>query len=154
MKIHCANMKTFELVDGSETLGHIHYDSLFSYKAEARAGNDHYTITPKGIFNTTVSVAQHSAEVATMQMSWKGQIILSFKDGKEYLLKPAGTFLSKYVLEDAGKQAILLLDPDFNWSKFSYNYNISYDTTPHDILLVLLATYAANYYISAMAGAM
>ncbi|MBT1711000.1 hypothetical protein KK062_22345 [Fulvivirgaceae bacterium PWU5] len=154
MKIHCTNTKTFELVDGSETLGQIHYDSLFSYKADARAGNNHYTITPKGIFSTTIAVAQHGTEVATMQMNWKGQIILCFTDGKKYLLKPAGTFLSKYALEDPGKQPILLLDPDFNWSKFNYNYTVSYETKPQDILLVLLATYAATYYISSMAGTM
>jgi hypothetical protein len=154
MKIHCTNTRTFELVDGAETVGHIHYDSLFSYKANAGVGSEQYTITPKGVFSTCVSVARNGTEVATMQMNWKGQIILSFEKGQEYVLKPTGTFLSKFVMEDQEQQKIMLLDPDFNWSKFSYNYTISYDTKPHDILLVLLATYSANYYMSSMAGGM
>jgi hypothetical protein len=44
-------------------------------------------------------------------------------------------------------------NPDFNRAKFTYNYTISYDHRPQDILLVLLATYSANYYIAAMSSA-
>jgi len=154
MKIQCTDTRTFELIDGSEKLGQIHYDSVFSYKANATAGDDHYKITPTGIFSTTISVAQHGAEVVAMQMNWKGNIILSFKNGHEYRLKATGIFANKYVVEDKDQQPILLLEPDFNWSKFSYNYNISYNHKPQDLLLILLATYSANYYISAMSAGM
>jgi hypothetical protein len=47
----------------------------------------------------------------------------------------------------------MLLNPDFNWAKFSYNYSISYAKKPQDILLVLLATYSAKYFIDAMSSA-
>ncbi len=117
-------------------------------------GNDEYNITPIGFFSTTISVTNNDTEIANMQMNWKGHIILSFATGQEFILKPTGTFLSKYVVEDKAQQKIMLLDPDFNWSKFSYNYNILYDNKPQDILLVLLATYSANYYLSMMAGTM
>jgi hypothetical protein len=154
MKIQCTDTKTFELIDGSEKLGQINYDSLFSYKAHIIIGNDEYNITPIGFFSTTNSVTKNGNEVANMQMNWKGHIILSFANGQEFILKPTGTFLNKYVIEDKGQQKIMLLDPDFNWSKFSYNYNISYDHKPQDVLLVLLATYSANYYLSMMSGTM
>ena len=152
MKIHCTDKKTFELTDSSEKLGHITYDGLFSFKANAIVGNDSYRITSIGIFGTTISVTKNGAKVANMKMNWKGNIIVSFSTGQEFIVRAAGTFLNKYVLEDKDQQKLMLLDPDFNWAKFSYNYNISYDHKPHDILLVLLATYAANYCIAAMSS--
>jgi hypothetical protein len=152
MRIQCTNKKTFELTDGSENLGQITYDGLFSFEADAIVGNDHYRITSKGIFSTTMSVTKNGTEVANMKMNWKGNIIISFQNGQDFILKATGTFLNKYVLEDKDHQKLMLFNPDFNWAKFSYNYSISYDNRPQDILLVLLAAYSANYYIAAMAA--
>ena len=152
MKIQCTDKKTFELTDSSEKLGHMTYDGLFSFKASAIVGNDNYKITPIGFFNTTISVTKNDMEVASMKMNWKGHIIISFQNGQEFILKATGTFLNKYVLEDKDQQKLMLLNPDFNWAKFSYNYSISYDNKPQDILLVLLAAYSANYYIASMSG--
>ena len=154
MKIQCTDKKTFELSDDSQKLGHITYDGLFSFKANAVVGNTHYKIIPKGIFSTIISVTKDDREVASLQMNWKGHIIISFQTGEEFILKATGTFHNKYVLEDRHQQKLILLDPDFNWSKFSYNYTLSYDNKPKDILLVLLTTYAANYYIGVMSAAM
>jgi hypothetical protein len=70
----------------------------------------------------------------------------------EFILKATGTFLTKYVLEDQDQQKVMLLNPDFNWAKFSYNYSISYAKKPQDILLVLQATYSAKYFIDAMSS--
>lgn len=152
MKIQCTDKKTFELTDSSEKLGHITYDGLFSFKANAILGNDNYKITPIGFFNTTISVTENDTEVANLKMNWKGHITISFQHGQEYILKATGTFLNKYVLEDKDHQKLMLLSPDFNCAKFSYNYSISYDNKPRDILLVLLTTYSANYYITAMSA--
>ena len=153
MKIQCTDSKTFELTDSSKKLGHLLYEGLLSFKAQAVAGNDFYKIIPKGIFSTTIYVTKNGIEVANLKMNWKGNIIISFKKGQEFILKASGIFLNKYVLEDKNQQKIMLLNPDFDWSKFNYNYTISYDTTPQDIVLVLLATYAANYYVAAMSTA-
>ena len=112
MKIHCTDKKTFELTDNSEKLGHITYDGLFSFKANATVGNDNYRITSIGIFGTTISVTKNGAEVANMKMNWKGNIIISFQNGQEFILKTTGTFLSKYVLEDKDQQKLMLFDPD------------------------------------------
>jgi hypothetical protein len=152
MIIQCTDGKTFELTDSSEKLGHITYDGLFSFKASAKVDNDRYEITSIGIFGTTMSVTKDGTAVASMKMNWNGHIIISFQNGQEFLLKATGTFLNKYVLEDTDHQELMLLNPDFNWAKFSYNYSVSYDNKPQDILLVLLATYAANYCIAAMSS--
>ena len=153
MKIVCTDKKTFELTDDSEKLGQLSYVGFFSSKANAIVGNDTYKITPTGIFSTTISVTKDGTEVANLKMNWKGHIVISFQNGQEFILKATGTWLNKYVLEDKNQQKIILLDPGFNWAKFSYNYSISYDHKPQDILLVLLATYSANYHIAAMASA-
>lgn len=154
MEIQCTNTKLFELIDGTNKLGQISYDGLLSYKASATAGNDNYLITPTGLFSTAMQVTKNNVAIAHMQMNWKGNIIISFQNGKEFILKASGLLQSQYVLEDQHQQKLLLLDPDFNWAKFSYSYTVSFDNKPQDILLVLLATYSANYYVSAMAGAM
>jgi hypothetical protein len=150
MQIQSTDKKTLELTDGSKKLGHITYHGLFSYKANALAGNASYEILPKGVFSTSISVTRDGSEVANMKMSWKGHIIISLENGQEFILKATGTFLNKYVLEDKDQQKILLLDPSFNWSTFNYSFNISYDNRPQDILLVLLAVYSASYTIAVM----
>jgi hypothetical protein len=152
MEIQCTDKKTFELTDGAGKLGHISYESLFTHSGIAVVGNEHFEIDTAGIFNSTISVTHEAINVASLQMSWKGDIIIFFQNSGEFILKANGIFRSKYVLEDSNKQPLLLLTPDFNWRKFNYNYGITYDKKPENILLVLLAAYAANYYIAAMSG--
>ena len=154
MKIQRSDKRCYELTEGSERLGRIIYKGLFSFKASAIVGDASYTITPKGIFNTSISVTRDGMEVAKMKMNWKGHIFISFQNGREFVFKATGSFLTRYVLEDKDQQKIMFLNPDFIWSTFSYNYDISYDNAPPDILLVLLAAYSANYYVAAMSAAM
>lgn len=154
MRIQYTDKKTFELIDSSERkLGQVAFDGLMSYKASLVIGNDNsYKIVPKGFFDTTIFVTKNDMEIARMSMSWKGHFNISFLKGREYTLKPTGNFLTKYLLEDSEKQKVLLLNPDFKWAKLNYNFTITYDTKPEDILLVLLAAYSATYYIAVSAG--
>lgn len=152
MEIQCTDKKTFELTDGARRLGHISYDSLFTHNAVIVTGSDRYEINAVGIFSSTISVSKNGLEVANMQMSWKGDVVISLQNMGEFILKASGLFKSNYVLEDVEKRQLFLLTPDFNWKKFSYSYTISYDTAPKDFLVVLLAVYSANYYIAAMSG--
>jgi hypothetical protein len=152
MNIRCTDKKTFELTDESGTLGHIAYNGIFSFKARAFVGTEAYTITPKGIFSTTIVVTQQDQEVASVEMSLKGHMHIAFRNGQAFTLKASGMLQNKYVLENEERQTLLRLTPDFNWAQFNYNYSLSYDDKP-DILLVLLATYAANYHMAAMSSA-
>ena len=85
-------------------------------------------------------------------MNWKGQIVITFQDGQEFVFKAKDVFHNKYVIENKEEEELIRFDPKFNWGKFNYNYEISYDKKPQDILFVLLGVYAANYYIAAIAG--
>jgi hypothetical protein len=149
MQILSTDKRTFELTDGSDKLGHLTYENLFSFKANAIVGSDKYEITPTGIFSSSISVTKNGIEVANLNMNWKGHITILFPHGQEFILKATGIFMDDYALEDKDRQILMFLDPDFNWSKFVYNYSISYANKPQDLLLVLLATYAANYCITA-----
>lgn len=152
MKILCADRKTFVLSDESGELGQIIYDGVFTFKAQAMIGDDHYKFTPIGFFSTTIAVTERGREIATMAMSWKGHIIISFRNGQEYRVKATGPFLNKYVLEDKNKRKLMLLDPDIQWVNLSYNFSISYEEKPEDILMVLLAIYAAIFFMTASTG--
>lgn len=152
MKIQCTDNKTFELIDESNKLGQLSYNRLFSFKATLEINKHTYVIEPFGVLKTSVLVTKDDIEIANMKMNWKGQIIISYHSGEEFVLKATGTFLNKYVIENNKNEKLMLLSPDFNWAKFNYNYDISFDKKPDDILLVLLAAYSANYFIASMSA--
>ncbi|GAB2777718.1 hypothetical protein GCM10027275_21170 [Rhabdobacter roseus] len=152
MEIRCIDNKTFELLDSSGNLGYIIYDGLLSSKATILVGEDNYKIIPLGILSTSISVTKNGAEISTLEMNWKGNITILFENGQKFIVKATGSFRDKFVLEDEDQQQILLLNPDFNWITFNYNYSVLYDNKSQDLLLILLATYAANYYTAAMAS--
>ena len=154
MKVECTDKKTFQLIDNGRLLGQLTYKNLFSYNAEITLTNsDCYEIKPVGFFGTSIIVTKNETEIANLQMNWKGQIVVTFQDGQEFVFKAKGTFYNKYIIENKDEEKLLQFDPKFNWSKFDYNYDITYDKKPQDILLVLLGVYASNYFIASMSGA-
>ena len=154
MEAKSTDKKTFQLTDNGELLGELHYESLFSHRAEIKlANNDHYEIKPVGIFGTSILVTKNGEEFAHLKMNWRGQIVFTLPDGEEYLFIAKGAFLSKYTLANKEGKNLILFDPKFDWSKFNYSYTISYDTKPQDNLFILLGIYASNYYIAVMSGA-
>lgn len=155
MEAKSTDKKTFQLTENGHLLGELVYENLFSHKAGIRVAHTvFYDLNPIGIFGTSIAVEKNGAQIASLAMNWRGQIVFSFQNGEEFLFKATGLFSSKYIIENKDGEKLLLLDPRFNWSQFSYNYNISYDKKPQDILLVLLGVYAANYFIASMSGYM
>ena len=153
MKIECTDNKTFRLTDNEQLLGELAYKSLFSYKAEIILTNsDHYDIKSVGFFGTSIAVTKNETEIANLKMNWKGQIVMTFRDQQEFVFKAKGVFHNKYVIENKEEVELIRFEPKFNWGKFNYNYAISYDKKPQDILFILLGVYAANYSIAAVAG--
>lgn len=86
-------------------------------------------------------------------MNWRGQIVFTFQDGQEFVLKAKGMFYNKYIIENKDEEKLIQFDPRFNWRKFNHNYDISYDEKPQEILLVLPGVYASNHFIASMSGA-
>jgi hypothetical protein len=153
MKAECTDSKTFQLTDDGRLLGKLTYKNLFSYTAEITLGNfDSYEIKSVGFFGTSIIVTKNEKEIAKLQMNWKGQIVMTFQDGQEFIFKANGVFNSRFFIENKSEEKLIQFDPKFNWGKFHYNYDISYEKKPADILFVLLGIYSSNYYISAMSG--
>lgn len=153
MEAKSIDKRTFQLTDSGQQLGELTYESIFSHKAEIKLTNsDAYDIKPIGFFGTSITVTKNAKEIANLKMNWGGQIVFEFQDGQEFVFKPKGLFLSKYTIENKDGENLLQLDPNFNWREANYNYDITYQKKPEDILFVLLGVYASNYYIAAMSG--
>ena len=154
MEAKSTDKRTFQLIEDQQQLGELIYQNLFFLKAEIKLANsEHYEVKPVGIFGTSIVVTKNGAEIANLKMNWLGQIVFIFQDAREYVLKAKGVFHNKYIIEDKNEEKLIQFDPKFNWSKFDYNYIITYDKKPPDILLVLLGIYGANYFIATMSGA-
>ena len=155
METKSINNKTIQLTENGKLIGELIYETIFLSKAQIKFPNsDSYQINPIGIFRSTTVVTKNEIVIANLKMNWRGQILFSFKDGQEYILKGIGPFYSKYNIESKDHQKLIELEPKFNWKKMAYNYTITYPKKPDDILLILLAVYACNYTISSMAGVM
>ena len=158
MKATSTDKKTFQLTSNGQPLGELIYENLFFFKAEIKLQNsEHYEIEPVGLFNTSINVTRNDVAIASLVMNWRGQIVFTFQDGQEFVLKLNGLFNDSYITENREGENLIQLEPKFNWREFNYNYEISYGVTyeknPQDILLLLLGVYAANYFIACMSGA-
>ncbi len=158
MKAYSIDKKTFQLADNDQILGELTYETPFYLKAEIKLPSaETYKLTPEGFFGTSIAVTKDGNKVASLAMNWKGQIILTLQDDREYALKSSGLFQSKMTLENKNQEKVVQFEPKFNWREFHYSYDISYDTTndnePKDSLLLLLGVYSANYFIATMSGA-
>ena len=154
MEARSIDKKTFQLTENGQLLGELIYENLFFLKAEMKLrDSDLYGIKPVGILGSSITVTKNGTEIATLQMNWRGQMVLTFHNGQEFILKAKGTFHNKYVIENKNGENLLQLAPKFSWRKFNYNYDITCDRQPYDVLLILLGIYAANYSIASMSGA-
>lgn len=154
MEAKSTDRKTFQLIEDGQQLGELIYENLFFLKAEIKLANSElYNIKPVGIFGTSIIVTKNGTEIADLKMNWRGQIVFTFQDGQEFVLKANGMFYNKFIIENKDGEKLIQFDPKFNWSKFNYNYDITYDKKPQDVLFVLLGVYASNYFIATMSGA-
>ena len=152
MEANSTDNKTFQLIENGQQLGELIYENLFFLKAEIKLANaELYKIKSLGFFGTSITVTKNETEIANLKMNWRGQIVFNFQ-GQEFVLKATGMFYNKYIIENKDGEKLIQFDPKFNWSKFQYNYNITYNEKPQDFLFVLLGVYASNYFIASMSG--
>lgn len=155
MEAKSIDKKTFQLIENEQLLVELIYDNLLYSKAEIKLLNSEiYQIKPIGVFRTTSILTKNGTEIANLKMNWRGQMLIAFQDGQEYVLKGKRMFYNKYIIENKNKEKLIEFDPKFNWRKFRYNYTITYNKKPEDVLLILLGVYASNYIINSMSGFM
>jgi hypothetical protein len=157
MEAKSTDKKTFQLTEDGQHLGELIYENLFFLKAEIKLANSAlYKIAPAGFWGTSINVTKNGTEIAKLVMTWRGQIVISYHDGREFVLKLNAFFHGKYIIENKNQEKLIQLDPKFNWREFHYNYDISYNITNEqskETLLILLGVYAANYFVACMSGA-
>ena len=158
MEAKSTDKKTFQLTENGQQIGEIIYENLFFLKAEINMGDsEKYKIKPVGFFGTSISVTHNEIQIASLYLSWSGQIVITFQEGQEFTLKLNNIFSNKYIIENKDKEKLIQLEAKFNWREFHYNYdityNLGYDKKSADKLLLLLAVYAANFFIATMSGA-
>lgn len=154
MEAKSTDKKTFHLLENGQVLGELIYENLFFLYAEIRLPNSEvYEIKPLGFFQTSISIIKNGHEIANLKMNWSGQIVFTFEDGQVFVLKAKGMLINKFIIENIDEKTIIQFDPQFNWSKFNYNYDITYEEKPRDILFILVGVYASNYFIASMSGA-
>ena len=90
-------------------------------------------------------------------MHWDGNIIIKTRFDTEessYNFKYKGIFKTSFVLQDENKKVFLEIQPDFQWSKLSYDYIISttdeFDQISHNKVLLLTTVHCTNYFMHMM----
>jgi len=158
MNAYSIDNNTFQLTENNQVLSEILYEDLYFLKAEIKVSDtEAYIVKPVGLFQTSISVTSNGTEIAKLVMNWSGNIVISCRDEKNYVLKLNKFFRGKYIIENENRENIIQLTPKFNWKEFHYHYdissNISNDHYSKDPLFLSLAVYAANYFAATISGA-
>lgn len=125
MNAHSVDRKTFQLTDNNRLSGELIYEQVFDLKAQIKLpGTEVYHLAPEGFFGTNIVITQAGNKAGSLAMNWKGQIIITFQDGREYALKLNGLFHNQYILENNKQEGVITLEPKFNWRQFHYNFHI------------------------------
>jgi len=95
-------------------------------------------------------------------MNWNGSVIIDAKLGdveSHYIFRNKGILKSGYVLLDSEEEVLAVIQPDFKWSAFNFDYDITtsevfdgfeHTVKGHDALLLLTIVHCANYYMAMM----
>ena len=159
-KVKSEDARYFSLLKDGMEIGRLNYEKWFSFKAELTLGQtETYQVEPQGFWGTTIELKQNEKILLDFKMNWNGSIIINtrFDDTeRDFVFKQKGVLKSIYVLLDADGQELLAIEPDFKWSKFNYDYDITttdeFDDFRFNELLILVAIHAANYYMAMMAA--
>jgi hypothetical protein len=155
-KVKSSDPKHFSLTMNDKKIGTLIYEKWFSFKAKmALLETKHFQIEPKGFWGTTIELIQDGKVLLNFKMNWNGNIIVHtrFDEAeKDFIFKQKGLLKTSYVLLNKEEEELLVIQPDFKWSKFNYDYNIStsdsFDALAFSEILVLTAIHCVNYYMT------
>ncbi|MGN6476060.1 MAG: hypothetical protein ACTHKV_02455 [Flavipsychrobacter sp.] len=137
----------FELYDDNgDSIGRIDYDGWFSVNVTLQYRGMEYQVAPSNVWHTAILVTQGDREVAEIRQNWAGHLVLHLADGNTYLYKH-GFFDTRMTLYNADEQVLVVVQPDFKWSKFSFNYEMEANDNyleAKDGLLMLILIYCCN----------
>ena len=153
--------KHFYLTTSDENpIGILKYDSWFSFKSEIiLEDNTVYHVQPKGFWGTTIELKKDDTVLLNFKMNWNGNIVINTKFEeveRDFILKHKGVLKSSYVLQDKDGLELLVIQPDFKWNKFRYDYTLSTTEKLEQFgfknILLLTTIHCANYYMAMMSS--
>ncbi len=154
-KANSINSKSFILTIENTRIGELNYTEWYSFKAEIKlADNSIYQLEPKGFWDSKIELKKAEKTLLEFKMGWKGIVIkTNFNENeKNYLLKLKGLLSNKFILVDAEENEILVVDNDFKWNKFNFDYTIEtsteFDTMENKELMLLTILHCVNYYLT------
>jgi hypothetical protein len=157
MEATSSDRKNFQITENGNQVVELTYDDLLYQKAKLRISDTEYRLSPVGFLDSRMAVTKDGNDIASVEMSWKGQMLITFHNGQEFILRLDGIFNNTYVVENKEREKLIQLDGKFHWRNFRYTYNISYDITKigtdNGHLLLALSLYATNYFVATMSGA-
>ncbi len=152
----------YEIIDdkGNNILT-VKYKNWFSSTASTLLGKTKIEIKSKNIWGSKFDILKDGVDCGDIIFNWKGHIIIrlefSHQKEKSWIMRTKGFWSQKFHLYDEDEKEILILNPDFNWSKVNYNYIIEGldEEFPKELLaeLLIYACYGANLYITTMFAA-
>jgi hypothetical protein len=153
--------KEFQLTDlDGRFLGKLAYEKWGSYAASATTQYaEFFDFKSKGFWQQYIAVERDGAEIASLKMNWKGNIIIDIKGNdvaQDYLVKSVGIWQTHFTLQDRFSNDILALRPHLKWKTGHYDYTVEINPdfqNQVDETLLLIATYCANYIMAMMHAA-
>lgn len=155
--VNAEHNRHFELRDEEDNIaGRLDYPSWFTTKAEITIGNTRYRIEPSNFWQTAMHVTRDDGQqILEFRRDWRGNIVLTFSDGRSYMLKRNGFWMRNFVMVTQDDQEILQLESHFDWSALQFKYQVQ--TTDRNIeandpVILLTIIYCCNYQHSHGAG--
>ncbi|GGG47792.1 hypothetical protein [Hymenobacter glacieicola] len=154
--------RDFQLLAADGTaLAALHYSEWFSFKAVATlADGSSFRLEPKGFWGTTIELKDQDKVLLNFKMNWDGNIIIKSRldDGNQaFVFKSKSMRKGEYALRGRNEQELLVVKPDFQWSKLNYNYTLTsteeLEASDSKVLLLLTVLHCANYYMTMMSSA-
>ena len=160
-KVKSENIKHFSLTIDDREVGRLEYEKWFSFKARLLVeGAGNYDVEPKGFWGTTIELKQNEKSLLNFKLNWNGHIIIHTQfdqTERDFILKHKGILKDSYVLLNREEEQLLVIQPNFKWTKFKYDYHISttdeFDHFSFSVPMLLTTIHCVNYYMAMMSSA-
>jgi len=159
-QVKSSDARRFVVTAENEKIGELNYDNWYSFKSELLlTTGEAFQVEPNGFWGTTIELKKAGVVLLYFKMHRDGNIIIkTMFDTEEsnYNFKYKGIFKTSFVLQDENEKVFLEIQPDFQWSKRSYDYRISttaeFDQISHNKVLLLTTVHCSNYFMHMMSG--
>lgn len=161
MKIESSSSRgNFMVMNGQWKVLELKYPRWFSTKAVTRYRGREIRIEPKGFWGSSFVILKNGREIGDITFNWKGQVNLRIEDTESiehrFMMKAKGTFKLRFELYDDTDHLVLTMKSQYNWRKWSSNYDIETSELLESMELpelLLYCGYMANAYVSRMGAA-